>query len=98
MVGGLRHDLDFVTDGMVPTWAPDDLWQVAQPLIPVPAKRPAGWWDKPSRRPGSPRGDRVPGAGRVFLVAYLRLADVLDGLGRTKEATGLRLQLENAGW
>jgi transposase len=42
MVGGLRHDLDFVTDGMVRTWAPDDLWQVAQPLIPVPAKRPQG--------------------------------------------------------
>ncbi len=27
---------------MVRTWAPDDFWQVAQPLIPVPAKRPQG--------------------------------------------------------
>ena len=24
------------------TWAPDDLWRVVQPLIPVPAKRPQG--------------------------------------------------------
>jgi transposase len=35
----------FVTamiDDMVRTWAPDDFWQVAQPLIPVPAKRPQG--------------------------------------------------------
>ena len=29
-------------DDMVRTWAPDDFWQVAQPLIPVPAKRPQG--------------------------------------------------------
>ena len=27
---------------MVRTWAPDDFWQIAQPLIPVPAKRPQG--------------------------------------------------------
>ena len=27
---------------MIQTWAPDDLWQVAQPLIPVAAKRPQG--------------------------------------------------------
>jgi transposase len=25
-----------VTDDMIRTWAPDDFWQVAQPLIPVP--------------------------------------------------------------
>jgi transposase len=24
------------------TWAPDDLWEAAQPLIPVPAVRPQG--------------------------------------------------------
>lgn len=44
-VRGLRHDLRFVTvvvENMVRTWAPDDFWQVAQPLIPVPAKRPQG--------------------------------------------------------
>ncbi len=27
---------------MIRTWAPDDFWQVAQPLIPMPAKRPQG--------------------------------------------------------
>jgi transposase len=27
---------------MIRTWAPDDFWQVAQPLIPVPAPRPQG--------------------------------------------------------
>jgi transposase len=27
---------------MVRTWAPDDFWQVAQPLIWVPAARPQG--------------------------------------------------------
>jgi transposase len=42
MVADLRHDLRSVTDDMVRTWAPDDLWQVAQPLIRVPAKRPQG--------------------------------------------------------
>ena len=31
-----------MTEDMIRTWAPDDLWQVAQPLIPVPAKRPQG--------------------------------------------------------
>ena len=27
---------------MVRTWAPDDFWQVAQPLIPQPPMRPQG--------------------------------------------------------
>jgi transposase len=27
---------------MIRTWAPDDFWQVAQPLIPIPALRPQG--------------------------------------------------------
>jgi transposase len=31
-----------VVEDMIQTWAPDDLWQVAQPLIPVAAKRPQG--------------------------------------------------------
>ena len=44
-VCGLGHDLLFVADvveDMIQTWAPDDLWAVAQPLIPVAAKRPQG--------------------------------------------------------
>lgn len=31
-----------VVANMVTTWAPDDFWQVAQPLIPVPEPRPQG--------------------------------------------------------
>jgi transposase len=31
-----------VSDDMIRPWAPDDFWQVAQPLIPVPAPRPQG--------------------------------------------------------
>jgi transposase len=31
-----------VVEDMIQTWAPDDLWQVAQPLIPVAPKRPQG--------------------------------------------------------
>jgi transposase len=27
---------------MIRTWAPDDFWQAAQPLIPIPASRPQG--------------------------------------------------------
>jgi len=41
----LRHDRLFVADAiedMIHTWAPDDFWRVAQPLIPVPARRPQG--------------------------------------------------------
>jgi hypothetical protein len=41
-VGYLGHDRLFVTEDMIRTWAPDDFWQVAQPLIPVPARRPQG--------------------------------------------------------
>jgi hypothetical protein len=39
MVVDLEQDLRFVTDDMIRTWAPDDLWQVARPLTPAPAKR-----------------------------------------------------------
>jgi transposase len=31
-----------VIEDMVRTWAPDDLWEIVQPLIPVPPKRPQG--------------------------------------------------------
>jgi transposase len=31
-----------VTEDMIRAWAPDDFWQVARPLIPVPAPRPQG--------------------------------------------------------
>src|SRR4051812_46739685 len=39
MVADLGQDLGSVNDAMTRTWAPDDFWQVAQPLIPVPAPR-----------------------------------------------------------
>jgi hypothetical protein len=42
MIVDLRRDLRSVTDDMIRTWAPNGLWQVAQPLIPVPTKRPQG--------------------------------------------------------
>lgn len=42
MVGDLGHDLGFVIEDMVRTWAPDDFWQAAQPLIPVPPPRRQG--------------------------------------------------------
>jgi transposase len=32
----------FVSDDMIRTWAPDDFWHIAQPLIPVAAARPQG--------------------------------------------------------
>jgi transposase len=31
-----------VVDDMIRTWAPEELWNVAQPLIPVPPPRPQG--------------------------------------------------------
>nr|WP_203932555.1 IS5 family transposase [Virgisporangium ochraceum] len=46
---------------MVRTWAPDDFWQVAQPLIPVPPPRPQGG--------GTPRAsDRAVLAAIVYMV------------------------------
>lgn len=31
-----------IVDDMIQSWAPDDFWQLAQPLIPVQVKRPQG--------------------------------------------------------
>lgn len=31
-----------LVDDMTRTWAPDDFWEIAQPLLPVPARRPQG--------------------------------------------------------
>lgn len=48
-----------MVEEMVGTWAPDDFWQVAEPLIPVQAARARV-------RPGQKRAAQaaVPGAGR----------------------------------
>jgi transposase len=46
---------------MIGTWVPDDFWQVAQPLIPVPPPRPQGG--------GTPRAsDRAVLAAIVYMV------------------------------
>jgi transposase len=64
---------------MVRTWAPDELWQVAQPLIPVPGRRPQG---------GGRRrvDDRAVLAAIVYLVqagcSWHKLPAVLFGLSR----------------
>jgi transposase len=50
-----------VIEDMIRTWAPDDFWQVAQPLIPVPPPRPQGG--------GTPRiSDRAVLAAIVYMV------------------------------
>jgi transposase len=78
----LGHDLRFVTaadENMVRTWAPDDFWQVARPLIPVPAPRPQGG--------GTPRvSDRAVLAAIVYLVqagcSWRKLPAALFGVSR----------------
>jgi transposase len=64
---------------MVRTWAPDDFWQVAQPLIPVPPARPQGG--------GTPRvNDRAALAAIVYLVqagcSWRKLPAALFGVSR----------------
>lgn len=64
---------------MIRTWAPDDFWQVAQPLIPVPAKRPQGG--------GKQRcDDRAALAAIVYLVqagcSWHKLPTQLFGISR----------------
>jgi transposase len=76
---GLRQDLRFVVEDMVGTWAPDDFWQVAQPLLPVPAAR---------RQGGGKRrvDDRTVLAAIVYLVqagcSWHKLPTVLFGVSR----------------
>src|SRR5437763_15449558 len=64
---------------MIRTWAPDDFWQVAQPLIPVPAPRPQGG----GRRRAD---DRAVLAAIVYLVqagcSWPKLPAVLFGISR----------------
>jgi transposase len=64
---------------MVRTWAPDDFWQVAQPLIPVPPVRPQGG--------GTRRvSDRAVLAAVVYLVqagcSWRKLPAALFGVSR----------------
>lgn|SRR5947209_14067877 len=64
---------------MVRTWAPDDFWDVAQPLIPVPPKRPQGG--------GIQRlDDRAVLAAIVYLVqagcSWHKLPAVMFGVSR----------------
>jgi transposase len=69
-----------VVEDMVGTWAPDDLWQVAQPLIPVPAPRPQGGGKKRA-------DDRAVLAAIVYLVqagcSWPKLPAVLFGVSRS---------------
>ena len=65
---------------MVDTWAPDDFWQVAQPLIPVPRPRPQGGGRKRA-------DDRAVLAAIVYLVqagcSWTKLPAVMFGVGRS---------------
>jgi transposase len=65
---------------MVTTWAPDDFWQVAQPLIPVPARRPQGGGKRRA-------DDRAVLAAIVYLVqagcSWTKLPAVMFGVGRS---------------
>ena len=65
---------------MVETWAPDDFWQVAQPLIPVPPPRPQGGGRKRA-------DDRAVLAAIVYLVqagcSWTKLPAVMFGVGRS---------------
>lgn len=64
---------------MVRTWAPDDFWQVAQPLIPVPARRPQGGGKRRA-------DDRAVLAAIVYLVqagcSWHKLPTTLFGISR----------------
>ena len=64
---------------MIRTWAPDDFWQVAQPLIPVPAPRPQGGGTKRA-------DDRAVLAAIVYFVqagcSWRKLPAALFGVSR----------------
>src|SRR5690242_9329754 len=65
---------------MVTTWAPDDFWQVAQPLIPASARRPQGGGKRRA-------DDRAVLAAIVYLVqagcSWAKLPAVMFGVGRS---------------
>src|SRR5881227_595290 len=79
MTVDLRHDLRFVIEDMIRTWAPDDFWQVAQPLIPVPPARPQGGGKRRA-------DDRAVLAAIVYLVqagcSWPKLPAALFGVSR----------------
>lgn len=64
---------------MIATWAPDDLCQIAQPLLPVPAKRPQGGGKRRA-------DDRAVLAAIVYLVqagcSWRKLPAVFFGVSR----------------
>jgi transposase len=66
---------------MIRTWAPDDFWQVAQPLIPVPAPRPQGGGKRRA-------DDRAVLAAIVYLVqagcSWRKLPASLLGVSRRR--------------
>jgi transposase len=68
-----------VIEDMVRTWAPDDLWEIAQPLIPVPPRR----WQGGGRRRVD---DRAVLAAIVYLVqagcSWWKLPAPLFGVSR----------------
>lgn len=65
---------------MVRTWAPDDFWLVAQPLIPVPARRPQGGGKRRA-------DDRAALAAIVYLIqagcSWPKLPAELFGISRS---------------
>jgi transposase len=69
-----------VVEDMVKTWAPDDFWQVAQPLIPVPPPRRQGGGKKRA-------DDRAVLAAIVYLVqaglSWPKLPAALFGVSRS---------------
>jgi hypothetical protein len=68
MVVGMRHDLGFVTGDMVRTWAPDNLL-AGRAAVGSPCRQSGRRArETPGRGPGGPRGDRVSGAGGLFLL------------------------------
>jgi hypothetical protein len=59
---------------MVRTWAPDDFWEAAQPLIPIPAARPQGGGKRRA-------DDRAVLAAIVYLVRVTPRRDHRPSLG-----------------
>ncbi|MEJ3750060.1 transposase [Actinomycetes bacterium KLBMP 9797] len=68
-----------MSDDMIRTWAPDDFWQAAQPLIPIPAARPQGGGKRRA-------DDRAILAAIVYLVqagcSWRKLPAALFGVSR----------------
>lgn len=69
-----------IVDNMVRTWAPDEFWQVAQSLIPIPAPRPQGGGKKRA-------DDRAVLAAIVYLVqagcSWAKLPAAMFGVSRS---------------